>query len=121
MQISGALDATACSDLGGDGGHAGTGSRIGAASAKGWFGNLLAADRQIPRHTRDRLVRQCEGRTMRRRPSAIRRLLRKHDWAVAAILTLAGLLLASLMVALDQKLRLRPEPDRLWLHGGAPM
>jgi uncharacterized membrane protein len=42
----------------------------------------------------------------------------ESDWWIAGVFCLAGLLLASLVVRIDQSLDLEPTNDRLWLYGG---
>jgi uncharacterized membrane protein len=46
------------------------------------------------------------------------RFIAENDWSIAGMLSLGGLLLAGLMIRLDQALDLDPSTDALWLYGG---
>jgi uncharacterized membrane protein len=55
---------------------------------------------------------------MRRKQSWFARLLGGQQWTITAVLCLAGFVLGLVLVRVDQGLRLKPSPDRVWLYGG---
>src|SRR3954454_962698 len=55
---------------------------------------------------------------MRRRKGAVGQFVDANDWAISAGLTAFGFLLAVVMLLLDHRLDLKPDPDQFWLYGG---